>query len=115
MQHYRHPMVLHFKRFKRSKTAIFGLVVVILICVSALFADTLSPYSPTEVRPGHSLRRPSKEFLLGTDILGRDILSRIIWGSRVALKVGFVSMFLSALFGVILGVVAGYYGGQSTI
>jgi peptide/nickel transport system permease protein len=110
--HYKHPMLLHYKRFKRSKTAIFGIVVVFLICISALFAGPLSPYSPTEVRPGHALQQPGREFLLGTDMLGRDILSRIIWGSRVALKVGFVSMLISAFLGVILGVIAGYYGGM---
>lgn len=108
---YQNPFWVQAKRFKKSKTALFGLVVVILIGLSAAFAGVVSPHSPTEVRPGFSLKPPSRDFLLGTDMLGRDIFSRIIWGTRVALRVGFLSMFFSALFGMILGVIAGYYGG----
>ena len=108
---YKSPLIIHLTRLKRSKNAIFGISVVMLIFICATFAEVLAPYSPTDYRPEHVLEAPGKEFLLGTDLLGRDILSRLIWGSRVALRVGIGSMGLSALIGLFFGAIAGYFGG----
>lgn len=84
-------------------------VVVALFCV-AIFASYLAPYPPDRINTAHILLPPSKEHLLGTDILGRDVLSRIIYGSGVSLSVGFVAVGISTLIGVVLGALAGYYG-----
>jgi len=108
---YKSPSIILLRKLTRSKTAVFGMVVVTLICMCAILSPVLSPYNPTEVRPGLSLQPPGKPFLLGTDLLGRDILSRLIWGSRVALRVGIGAMGLSALIGLLLGAVGAYYGG----
>jgi len=87
-----------------------GLVVFILLFAVALLADVIAPYGPNEMIPGEQLRAPSWRHPMGTDILGRDVLSRVIYGSRISIYVGFVSMLMAVLIGVPMGLVAGYYG-----
>jgi peptide/nickel transport system permease protein len=82
------------------------------VLVTAVLADRLAPYSPYEVHVYASLARPSKTHLCGTDLLGRDMLSRIIYGSRVSLYVGFTSILCALFVGVPLGLVTGFYGGK---
>src|SRR5690606_17443469 len=77
----------------------------------AMFADVLAPYSPTELHYRDALTAPSSQYLLGTDNVGRDLLSRIIYGSRTSLLVGFVSIGIAVFTGVSLGLAAGYRGG----
>jgi peptide/nickel transport system permease protein len=98
-------------RFKRNNTAIFGLILILLILAMALFAPIIAPYSPTRIRVGPRLVPPNLKYLLGTDDLGRDILSQIIWSSRISLLVGFVSAAISTLVGIIIGSISGYFGG----
>jgi peptide/nickel transport system permease protein len=100
------------RRFSRNKLAVVGAVTVLfLICIS-LLAPVISPYDPTTIDVYNVLSPPSKTHVLGTDELGRDLLSRIIWGSRVSLKVGFVAVGIALLIGSIIGAVAGFYGGK---
>lgn len=100
------------KRFSKNKLSLLGAIaVVILVCVS-LLAPFISPYDPTTIDVYNVLSPPSKEHLLGTDELGRDLLSRIIWGSRVSLKVGFVAVGIALCIGTLIGAVAGFYGGK---
>ena len=104
-----------WKRFKQNKLALFGAVVLILFVVSALLAPWISPHDPmvsqTKVTGEYDvLADPSAKYVLGTDSLGRDLLSRIIYGGRVSLSVAFVAVLIATITGVILGVVAGYYG-----
>ncbi len=101
------------RRLKKSNTAIFGLVVVIALLFVALFADVLAPYSPTDTSPDATFQLPNSQHLLGTDQLGRDMLSRIIHGSRVSLAVGLSSVVLAIFIGLPLGILAGFYGGIS--
>jgi peptide/nickel transport system permease protein len=96
----------------RSKTAVVGLVLVCCLSLAAALADRLAPYSPYAVHVHASLAPPSKAHLLGTDLLGRDMLSRILYGSRISLYVGFTSILLALFVGVPLGLATGFYGGK---
>ncbi|OGO07393.1 MAG: ABC transporter permease [Chloroflexi bacterium RBG_13_57_8] len=109
------PRVSEWRRFGRvffqRKLVIFGLVVLALLIISAAFAPLLAPYDPYIGTLSDSLAQPSLKYLLGTDIQGRDTLSRLIYGAQVALIVGFVTTVSAAVLGIILGLVAGYFGG----
>ncbi len=109
--HYRSALNITWSRFLRSKTAIAGLFLVCCLMLTALLADQLAPYSPYEVDSTASLSPPTAEHLLGTDLLGRDLLSRILHGSRISLYVGLLSISLAILIGVPLGLTTGFYGG----
>jgi peptide/nickel transport system permease protein len=98
-------------RLKRNRMAMTGLALVAGLFVVSLFAPWLAPYDPNSINLKEVLMPPSPGHLLGTDTLGRDVLSRIIFGSRVSLKVGFVAVGLATLIGLLVGALAGYYGG----
>lgn len=100
------------RRFFRNKAAVGGLTVLVLLYLVAIFAPLLAPY-PLDFLDVTMRKLPpfSPDHLLGTDHLGRDVFARIIWGSRISLSVGFISMFFSVSIGTIWGAVAGYYGG----
>jgi peptide/nickel transport system permease protein len=102
-----------WRRFRANRMAVAGLIVVVLLCLMAIFAGPLSPYHPTDdIFRGARGGAPSWEHPLGFDHLGRDLLSRVIFGSRVALLVGILSSLISVVVGVALGAVAGYFGGR---
>jgi peptide/nickel transport system permease protein len=99
--------------FARRRTlGAVGAAVVVLMIVVALAAPLLAPYDPVTVDFGAMLARPSPQHWLGTDAFGRDVLSRLIWGSRTALIVGFGAAFVGATFGAVLGVGSAYFGGR---
>ena len=98
-------------RLTDNRLAMVGLWVVACLFVVALAAPILSPYDPTQINVDAILLPPSFGHPLGTDELGRDLLSRMIYGAQVSLEVGFVAAGLATLVGVILGAMAGYYGG----
>jgi peptide/nickel transport system permease protein len=100
-----------WRRFARNRGAVFGLGVLVIIVLVSIFAPLLAPYDPLAQGVGPALQRPSLEHWAGTDSFGRDLLSRIIYGARIALIVGVVSVALAMLIGVTLGLAAGYYGG----
>ena len=99
------------ERVIKNPTAMAGLVTLLLLIVIAVAAPLLAPYNPVKQNPMLSLRPPSPEHWLGTDQFGRDILSRIIFGSRISLRVGLVSVSIALVCGGTLGLIAGYYGG----
>jgi peptide/nickel transport system permease protein len=99
------------KRFSRNKLSVLGAVTVLLLIILSLFAPLIAPYDPTAIDVHNVLSPPSKEHPLGTDELGRDLLSRIIWGSRVSLKVGFIAVGIAITAGIIIGAISGFYGG----
>lgn len=101
-----------WRRFRRNKLAVGGSILVLLLFIIAFLAPLLSPYDPSEIDVKNILLPPSKIHPLGTDELGRDVLSRMIWASRISLKVGFIAMGIAILIGIILGSLAGYYGGR---
>jgi len=100
-----------WRRFARNRGAVFGLAVFLAIVLMALFAGALAPYDPLAQGVGRANEGPTWAHWAGTDSFGRDMLSRIIYGARVALVVGVVSVLLAMVVGVALGLVAGYYGG----
>lgn len=99
-----------WSRFKKNKLALMGSAIVLLFFILSIFAPWLSPYDPGKINLQEVLSPPSAAHPLGTDQLGRDVLSRMIWGSQISLKVGFVSTGIALAIGVILGALAGYYG-----
>lgn len=111
------PRVSEWKRFRRvflqRKLVIFGLVVVSLLIFAAIFANWIVPYPTADVTGdlNQSMQQPSWQHFLGTDIQGRDTFSRLIFASRTAILVGFVTVGTSALAGIILGLLAGFLGG----
>ena len=115
------PRVNGFKRFARvlfgRGVVGFGVVVVILFLITAAFAPLIAPYDPYEKNYDNLLSPPSAQHWLGTDTLGRDTLSRIIIASRTTLMVGVIALGIAAIAGMILGLLAGYFGGwvQSVI
>lgn len=100
-----------WRRFQRNKGAMFGLAIFLTMLVTAVFAPLLAPYDPLEQNYLEAMQLPSAKHWLGTDSFGRDILSRIIYGARIALTVGVLAVLLSMLVGVTLGLISGYYGG----
>jgi dipeptide transport system permease protein len=107
-----------WRDFRRNRGAVIGLAVVVALVLCAIFADVIAPYSPIEQYRDATLRPPSLSpvgghvFLLGTDPVGRDILSRLIHGTRLSLVIGLVSVGLSLAGGVLLGLVAGFHRGR---
>jgi peptide/nickel transport system permease protein len=97
-------------RFSQNRSALIGGALIIILFGSSILAPLLSPYKPDEVNLQEVLSPPSRQHPLGTDELGRDVLSRILWGGRVSLLVGFVAVGISTLVGIFFGALAGYYG-----
>jgi len=106
------PFAQALRRLRRSTTALVGAAIVAVLIVVALFADVLAPQSPIASDQNQTFARPSWDHPLGTDQLGRDMLSRIIHGTRISLLVGVCSVLLALFVGVPLGMIAGYYGGR---
>jgi peptide/nickel transport system permease protein len=100
------------RRLVRSNSALVGGAILVVMILTALLAPALSPYDPIKASQRTSLEAPSAAHPMGTDRFGRDILSRVLWGGRLSLPVGFVSVLIAAVFGVSLGLLAGYYGGR---
>jgi peptide/nickel transport system permease protein/dipeptide transport system permease protein len=103
--------IMFLRRFGRNQLAVVGFIVVVLFLIVGVFAPLFAPNDPLNQSLYDKLISPSSTYLLGTDDLGRDILSRIIYGARISLIIGIVSVGISLLVGVPLGLVAGYYGG----
>lgn len=112
-----------FDRLARNKASIFGLVVIVIFMLIAIFARVLAPHDPLEITSGQKYLPPAwvketaagkasnPEYPLGTDTLGRDLLSRVIFGARVSMVVGFIPTFIIVLIGTVIGMIAGYVGG----
>ena len=98
------------ERFFKNKMAVAGSIVVMLLFAVSLLAPWIAPYDHSTIDLKHVLAPPSFGHPLGTDQLGRDVLSRMIWGARISLKVGFVATGIAMLIGTILGAASGYYG-----
>lgn len=99
------------KALIKNKMSLVGGSIVLIYIILAVLAPLISPYDPYEIDLVNKLQPPSSDHIMGTDDKGRDIFSRILYGSQLSLAVGFVSVFIGALFGIVLGIVSGYYGG----
>jgi peptide/nickel transport system permease protein len=99
-----------WRRFRRNRLALVGLGILVFLVLVALFAPLIAPYSITE-RTGEFRQPPSADHWFGTDAIGRDVFSRVVYGARVSLKIGFLATFVSVIIGLLVGSVAGYVGG----
>jgi peptide/nickel transport system permease protein len=103
------------QRFRRvffsRKIVLFGLIIILILVISAVFAPWLAQYDPYQQEMSQTLLDPSAQHWLGTDTIGRDILSRVIYGSQNSLLVGIVALGIASLIGMSLGLIAGYFGG----
>lgn len=104
------PWKMTFRRVARNRGAVIGLTITLFWIACALLAPALSPYDPIKMSPPDRLSAPSAEHWLGTDLYGRDLLSRVIWGTRLSLRVGILSVAIGAVVGTIMGLVGGYFG-----
>lgn len=104
-----------WRRLVKNRLAMLGLFLIVLVFLVALLADLIAPYDPEAIKSQtmarNSLLRPSLKHLMGTDLLGRDVFSRVVYGARVSLGVGLAAVLLMVVIGLIVGAVAGYYGG----
>jgi len=111
------PRAEAFRRLRRNKTAVAGLAIIVLFLAMALFAPSLAPHDPLEqslyakLKPPVWQRGGSWTHVLGTDDFGRDLLSRLIYGARISMVVGVVSVSIALFFGTLAGSTAGFYGG----
>ncbi len=106
------PLRMTLRRLAENKLALTGGIVFLLLCLMAIFAPLLAPYDYLAIDPPNQFLRPCAEHWLGTDQYGRDILSRLIWGARWSLSLGVASTLLSNILGIVVGSVAGYFGGK---
>lgn len=104
-----------WRHLRRNRLAMVGLAVLVLFLLCAIFAPFITPYDPIKTDFGNALQDPSSENLLGTDWLGRDSFSRILYGSRISLAIGLISVTIGMLIGVPIGALSGYYGGRFDI
>lgn len=109
------PWTIIFKKFKKNKLGMFGLFLYFTMLILVLLAPYLTPYDPETLDPIIKNSAPSAQHWLGTDALGRDYLTRILYGGRISMSVGFFSVGTSLIIGVTVGGFAGYYGGKVDI
>lgn len=101
---------LIWNQFRKQRSALAGGVILLILTLSAIFAPLIAPYGPAEQIPGASLTPPSRQYLLGTDVFGRDIFSRLLYGGRISLRIGLISVAIAATGGIVFGMLAGFYG-----
>lgn len=99
-------------RFKKNPLTIVGTATVLMLVLTAVFAPYIAPYDPTQINPPERLKAPSITHICGTDADGRDVFSRIIYGSRISIKIGISVVLTAAIFGSIVGLISGYFGGK---
>lgn len=98
------------RRLFKNKLTFFGAIVVTSLALVAIFAPFIAPYHPAGIDIQSALLAPSTQHILGTDYLGRDVFSRMVYGARISLSIGFVAVGIAVLIGIAVGSVAGYYG-----
>lgn len=101
-----------FMRLVRNRLSLVGMIITLVVVLVAIFAPMLAPYDPIKINLIERLKPPSAEHWMGTDNFGRDILSRVIYGTRITLQIGVVSVALGTVLGLVIGALAGFLGGQ---
>lgn len=101
-----------FRRMCKNKMAILGAIIIIILFILAIFAPYIAPYHYTEGNLKDNYAKPGDKYLLGADFMGRDVLSRIIYGTRISLSVGLIGASTAFILGVLYGLISGYYGGK---
>jgi peptide/nickel transport system permease protein len=105
-------MTLTWRLMRQNPTAMAGLMILVILGAMAVFAGWLAPYDPIEISLGERLQPPGPAHWFGTDEMGRDILSRVMFGARVSLRIGFVVILIAGGLGSVIGAAAGFYGGR---
>lgn len=103
---------IYWQRFRRNKLALSGLSIILVFSIIAIFAPLIAKHNPIEQNLILRLQPPSQKHWLGTDDLGRDVFSRVAYGTRISLTVGFLAIAMTTLIGTIIGLVSGYFGGK---
>ena len=106
----RSEFVVVARRLSQNSSAVIGFVVAVLLALMAIFAPLIAPYPYAKQDLAHTRQAPSAQHIMGTDELGRDVFSRIVWGSRFSLSIGVLAVLISSLVGMLLGAIAGYFG-----
>ena len=106
------PLARGWIKIKKRKTAFVSLIILVAICLLAIFGNALYAYDPTETNTSIRLQAPSSEHIFGTDNLGRDVLARVLYGSKLSLSISIVSVLMAMVMGTIMGLIAGYIGGK---
>ena len=101
-----------WKRLLKSRTAVFGMIILAIVILVAIFAPWIAPYGYDDQNYDETFQSPSLKHIMGTDNFGRDIFSRVVYGARISLQIGFISLTGGALVGCILGAIAGFFGGK---
>ena len=99
------------REFVKNRYAVIGLLCIVVIVLLSVFASNIASYDPLERNAIDRLVGPSRTHLMGTDSLGRDVFTRVLYGGQISLLVGFLSIVLSVIISVPLGLIAGYFGG----
>ena len=99
-----------WRRFRRNKLAVVGLVMIVVLVVVAIFAPAIAPYEISERDTGDFRAPPSSDHWFGTDTIGQDVFSRVVFGARVSLRIGIIATTMSLIIGLALGAIAGYFG-----
>ena len=99
-----------FRRLRKGRGAMFGLIVLVLLVLIAVFGPTIAPFDPYKTDPTHYLFSPGSPYIFGTDQYGRDVFTRVLYGARISLVIGLISVGIASVIGVTVGLVAGYYG-----
>jgi len=110
-QETRTPRAMYWKRFRQSPICIIGSALLLLLVILAIFGPLLAPNDPILVKTADRFIAPGSQYIFGTDEFGRDIFSRILYGARIAVQVGLVSVVVAFVGGIALGLISGYYGG----
>ena len=101
-----------FRRMFKNKMAVLGAIIIIALFLLAVFAPYIAPYHYAEGSLKDNYAKPGDKYLLGADFMGRDVLSRIIYGTRISLSVGIIGASTAFIIGVLYGLISGYYGGK---
>src|SRR5689334_4275552 len=107
----RKELAAFWRRFRANRVGMAGAIPLAIIIAIALLAPIIAPYAPDDIHTNWKLYPPNEYFLLGTDELGRDLLSRIMYGAQISLEVGVFSVALALSVGTFIGLIAGFYGG----
>lgn len=105
-------ILLTFRLLRQNPVAMAGIIILLTMALTAVFADVLAPFDPIRISLGERLQAPGPVHFFGTDEMGRDILSRVVYGARISLRIGFLVILISGGIGSFIGAVAGFYGGQ---
>jgi len=103
---------IYFEKFSRNKLAKIGILIILILILTAIFSPLISTHNPIEENILKRLQSPSKNHFLGTDEMGRDVFSRMVYGTRISISIGIIAVGISVIVGTFLGLMSGYFGGK---